>query len=88
MVAAAGNKPETPRVDFPARLRGVLGVGATTIDDKIADFSSGGIGLDLVAPGENILERKLPGAKRYFNGRSPRFRRRCPAFGPGTRTRS
>jgi serine protease len=35
----------------PARVPGVISVGATTRDRCLADYSNGGPGLDLVAPG-------------------------------------
>lgn len=50
VVAAAGND-ETRRLAYPARLRGVVSVGATTKDGCLANYSDAGPGLDLVAPG-------------------------------------
>jgi serine protease len=50
VVGAAGND-ESNQVAYPARARGVISVGATTKDDCLADYSNGGSGLDLVAPG-------------------------------------
>ncbi|MEX0864005.1 MAG: S8 family serine peptidase [Acidimicrobiia bacterium] len=49
VVAAAGNDPGP--VFFPASHPGVIGVGATTISNGVASYSSGGVGLDVVAPG-------------------------------------
>ena len=39
------------RSPIPARAHGVISVGATTKDRCLADYSNGGTGLDLVAPG-------------------------------------
>lgn len=50
VVAAAGND-EARRVAFPARLSGVISVGATTKDGCQAAYSNEGPDLDLVAPG-------------------------------------
>jgi serine protease len=50
VVGAAGND-ETNQIAFPARAGGVISVGATTKDRCLANYSNGGSGLDLVAPG-------------------------------------
>ncbi|MGZ4176494.1 MAG: S8 family serine peptidase [Solirubrobacteraceae bacterium] len=50
VVGAAGND-ETNQIAYPARAPGVISVGATTRDRCLADYSNGGSGLDLVAPG-------------------------------------
>ncbi|MFL5860539.1 MAG: S8 family serine peptidase [Solirubrobacteraceae bacterium] len=50
VVGAAGND-ETRQIAYPARARGVISVGATTRDRCLANYSNGGQGLDLVAPG-------------------------------------
>lgn len=50
VVAAAGND-EASKVAFPARVPGVISVGATTKDGCQASYSNGGPSLDLVAPG-------------------------------------
>jgi serine protease len=50
MVAAAGNDGEN-RVGFPAGLRHVISVGASTLQGTRAPYSSYGPGLTLVAPG-------------------------------------
>ncbi|MCK9906938.1 S8 family serine peptidase, partial [Frankia sp. Cpl3] len=53
MVASAGNNGAA--VEFPARYPGVIGVGALNENGKLADFSSRGKGLNVAAPGVNIL---------------------------------
>ena len=50
VVGAAGND-ETKQIAYPARAQGVISVGATTRDRCLANYSNGGQGLDLVAPG-------------------------------------
>ena len=50
VVGAAGND-ETNKIAYPARAPGVISVGATTRDRCLADYSNGGSGLDIVAPG-------------------------------------
>jgi serine protease len=50
VVAAAGND-NAPRIAYPARLPGVISVGATTKDGCQASYTNYGTGLDLVAPG-------------------------------------
>ncbi len=50
VVAAAGNAARTT-LAFPAALPGVLAVGAVTEHGCLAEYSDGGPGLDLVAPG-------------------------------------
>jgi subtilisin family serine protease len=52
MVAATGNHAQV--VAFPARLPEVIGVGATTYDDEIANFSNRGPQVELSAPGAFI----------------------------------
>ncbi len=50
VVGAAGND-QSDRIAYPARAHNVISVGATTKDLCLADYSNGGTGLDLVAPG-------------------------------------
>jgi serine protease len=50
LVAASGNEGIS-KVAYPARYRDVISVGASTYDGCLADYSNGGSGLDLVAPG-------------------------------------
>jgi serine protease len=50
VVAASGNEGEN-QMAYPARDHSVVSVGATTRDRCLADYSNGGHGLDLVAPG-------------------------------------
>jgi serine protease len=50
MVGAAGNDSDN-HIDYPARYRDVISVGATTSSGCKAGYSSFGNGLDVVAPG-------------------------------------
>ncbi len=50
VVGASGND-QSNVVAYPARAHNVISVGATTKDLCLADYSNGGNGLDLVAPG-------------------------------------
>ena len=72
IVAAAGN--DGGAVGVPARLAGVLAVGAVDAALVRAPFSAGGRALDLVAPGVGILQQTLDGAGGYadrsFSGTS------------------
>jgi len=58
MVASSGNERDDPNppedVDYPARYKEVLAVGATDYNNKISYYSNGGEGLDVVAPGGDI----------------------------------
>lgn len=55
IVAAAGNDgPEPGTVGYPARYPEVIAVGAATQTDGVADFSSRGPEVDVVAPGDEI----------------------------------
>ena len=63
IVAAAGNDGGT--VGVPARLAGVLAVGAVDSASVRAPFSAGGRALDLVAPGVGILQQTLDGVGGY-----------------------
>jgi serine protease len=57
VVAAAGNTGG--HVQYPGASDGVLGVSATDADDKVAKFSSRGEGVDLAAPGVNVVQQTV-----------------------------
>ena len=63
IVAAAGN--DGGPVAVPARLGGVIAVGAVDANRVRAPFSAGGRALDLVAPGVGILQQTLDGVGGY-----------------------
>ncbi len=66
VVGASGNEGNA-RVAYPARAGGVLSVGATTENGCLAEFSNGGSGLDLVAPGGGA-DAPLPGDANCRSG--------------------
>jgi serine protease len=57
VVAAAGNTGG--HVQFPGASDGVIGVSATDADDKLAKFSSRGDGVDMAAPGVNVVQQTI-----------------------------
>ena len=78
LVAAIGNDREDkkgPRgrqltVGYPAKYDSVLGIGATDRLDTIAPFSNTGKGVDLVAPGVDILSTYRGNRYRELSGTS------------------
>lgn len=68
IVAATGN--DGGAVDYPARLPGVLAVGATDAADNVWISSNRGPELDLVAPGVNVLGCNHLGGWVYKTGTS------------------
>ncbi len=66
LVASAGNDPG-PYLSFPAKLSSVISVGAVNRSGNIAGFSSYGMDMDLVAPGELVLSTyKTDVGEQYF----------------------
>ena len=57
VVAAAGNSGGS--VGFPGGTAGVIGVSASDQDDKLASFSSRGKGVDIAAPGVNVVQQTI-----------------------------
>jgi serine protease len=57
VVAAAGNTGG--RVQYPGASDGVIGVSATNSSDKLAPFSSRGEGVDIAAPGVNVVQQTV-----------------------------
>jgi serine protease len=57
VVAAAGNTGG--HVQFPGASDGVIGVSATGPDDKLAKFSSRGDGVDVAAPGVDVVQQTI-----------------------------
>jgi len=53
IVAAAGNF-DAPEVSLPAAYPGVIAIGATTVDNTRASYSSYGLDLDFMAPGGDV----------------------------------
>ena len=67
LVASAGNDPG-PNLSYPAKLSSVISVGAVNRSGNIAGFSSYGMDMDLVAPGELVLStyKSEPVEELYF----------------------
>ncbi|CAE6399081.1 unnamed protein product [Rhizoctonia solani] len=55
VVVAAGNESADANTSSPARAAAVITVGASTIDDTVASFSNFGKGVDIFAPGQQII---------------------------------
>ena len=56
IVAASGNNSNSVYVGYPANHPETIAVGASTSAREVADYSDGGLALDLVAPGGESLE--------------------------------
>ncbi|TFE29932.1 S8 family peptidase [Cohnella luojiensis] len=71
IVASVGNSGTLlKQIDAPARYPETIAVAATTRGNRIASFSSRGRGIDLAAPGVNILSTWLRGTYRRESGTS------------------
>ncbi|WZY01672.1 S8 family peptidase [Bacillus sp. FSL W7-1360] len=69
VVAASGNDGH-PFVSYPARYLSVLSVGAVDENNRRASFSQYGSGLDIVAPGVDVLSTYLDGSYVRASGTS------------------
>lgn len=69
IVAAAGNSGANGAIT-PANCNNVIGVAASDINDARASFSNFGTGVDVAAPGVNILSTDYVGGYTSFNGTS------------------
>lgn len=55
MIAAAGNHGDEARnIDYPAAFDNVIAVGASNGENELTAFTSGGDGIDILAPGEKV----------------------------------
>jgi subtilisin len=70
VVASSGNEGKQAEVDYPARLRHVIAVGATTRKGGIAAFSNVGKQIDIYAPGEKVYSTWLRGNYNELSGTS------------------
>ena len=72
IVAAAGNngKSTTDNIQYPAAYSSVVAVSAVDKENKIADFSSQGEGIDLCAPGVEVYTTALGKNYESVNGTS------------------
>jgi serine protease len=71
VVAAAGNSRR--RVEYPGGSAGVIGVSATDSNDRIAWFSSRGPGVDIAAPGVDVIQQSICNRGRDRCERFPSF---------------
>ena len=70
VVAAAGNDGSSAGASYPARYANVVGVGATDSSNAHATFSNYGPGVDIAAPGVNVLSTVLGGGYASWSGTS------------------
>ncbi|PZE20101.1 S8 family peptidase [Paenibacillus xerothermodurans] len=70
VVASSGNEGKQATIDYPARLRQVIAVGATTKRGRIAPFSNVSKSIDIYAPGEKIYSTWLRGKYNELSGTS------------------
>jgi subtilisin family serine protease len=72
LIAASGNKEnENTDIVYPAKYIPVISAGATGRTDQRSSFSNYGEGLDITAPGEQILSTKLN--NNYSSGSGTSF---------------
>lgn len=55
LTASAGNAASSWDTQSPGRAAAAITVGATTINDAMSSYSNFGAGVDIFAPGDNIL---------------------------------
>lgn len=70
VVASSGNEGKKAVIDYPARLRQVIAVGATTRRGNIAPFSNISKKIDIYAPGERVYSTWLRGKYHELSGTS------------------
>ncbi|MBC8078895.1 MAG: S8 family peptidase [Gorillibacterium sp.] len=70
IVASSGNEGRVGAIDYPARYRNVIAVGATTKHSKIAAFSNRGKRIDIYAPGNKVISTWLNGFYQELSGTS------------------
>lgn len=70
VVASSGNEGRLGEIDYPARYRRVIAVGATSHSGRLASFSNRGRRIDLYAPGDKIVSTWLDGGYRELSGTS------------------
>jgi hypothetical protein len=69
LVAASGNDGRPAR-NYPASFNGVVSVGAVDVADELAEFSTTGTALDIVAPGVDVLSTLPDGDYETLSGTS------------------
>lgn len=59
VVASAGNEGREQPIDWPAAAADVIGVAAVDSGDVLASFSNYGVGIDVVAPGIDVISSSV-----------------------------
>lgn len=70
MIAAAGSNSSEGAIDYPAAYKETVAVGAVSLTKNYLPYSNAGKGLNLVAPGSEILSTIQGGAYGYMGGTS------------------
>lgn len=70
VVASSGNDGKSHAVDYPAKFKQSISVGATNARPRIATFSNRGAHIDLYAPGNKIESTWIKGQYRELSGTS------------------
>lgn len=70
LVGGAGNRGWAGQCDYPAIQEPIICVAASTTSDDKASFSNHGIGVDVAAPGVNIISTKAPSGYTAADGTS------------------
>ncbi len=70
IVTCASGNESAASMGYPARYESCLAVGATDASDQHAPFSNRGAGIDLVAPGAQVLSSTMGGLHEAWDGTS------------------
>lgn len=70
IVTCASGNESAASIGYPARYESCLAVGATDAADQHASFSNRGTGMDLVAPGTQVLSSTMGGLHEAWDGTS------------------
>lgn len=70
IVTCATGNDSAASIGYPARYDSCIAVGATDIADEHASFSNTGAGIDLVAPGVQVLSSVMGGSHDSWDGTS------------------
>lgn len=70
VVVAAGNENQDVKNTSPARVAQAITVAASTINDTKASFSNFGTGVDVWAPGLNVISTSNNGSTKILSGTS------------------
>lgn len=70
MVAAAGNDAENHKMQYPAKYAETIAVTSSNMVNSLSSYSSYGEGVDVIAPGEQIISTWNDGAYKVLSGTS------------------